>query len=215
MSVEDAELKIDEPVEDEEEEEEIDQQTDDEENEEANDDDVDDEEDVDEDSIVDDEKNVETQPKIKTNETGILDSVDDLEESDDDDYEYDENMFKKLYDSQDKYDHEIYHPENKTINKEELTILLKIVKNKDGIIVDDLHKTVPFLTKYEFTKILGQRIKQLNAGNKPYIQTNASQSNYNIAEDEIREKKLPFIIKRPIPNGGCEYWRLEDLQILI
>ena len=38
--------------------------------------------------------------------------------------------------------------------------------------------------------------------------------NYNIAEQEIREKKLPFIIKRPMPNGGCEYWKLEDLQII-
>jgi hypothetical protein len=32
---------------------------------------------------------------------------------------------------------------------------------------------------------------------------------------ELEEKKMPFIIKRPMPNGGCEYWKLSDLEILI
>jgi len=35
---------------------------------------------------------------------------------------------------------------------------------------------------------------------------------YIIAELELREKKLPFIIRRPIPSGGCEYWNLRDLE---
>jgi len=26
---------------------------------------------------------------------------------------------------------------------------------------------------------------------------------------------LPFIVKRPMPNGGCEYWKLQDLEILV
>ena len=38
---------------------------------------------------------------------------------------------------------------------------------------------------------------------------------YLIATKEFNEKKIPFIIKRPMPNGGCEYWRFEDLEILI
>ena len=32
---------------------------------------------------------------------------------------------------------------------------------------------------------------------------------------ELEEKKIPFIIKRPLPNGGCEYWKLADLEILL
>ena len=35
-----------------------------------------------------------------------------------------------------------------------------------------------------------------------------------IAEMELKEKKIPFIIRRPIPNGGSEYWKVEDLEVL-
>jgi hypothetical protein len=35
-----------------------------------------------------------------------------------------------------------------------------------------------------------------------------------IALKEYEEKKIPFIIKRPLPNGGCEFWRFADLEIL-
>jgi hypothetical protein len=31
---------------------------------------------------------------------------------------------------------------------------------------------------------------------------------------ELKEKKLPYILKRPLPNGTYEYWRLSDLLIL-
>jgi hypothetical protein len=37
---------------------------------------------------------------------------------------------------------------------------------------------------------------------------------YLIAKDELHQKKLPFIIKRPIPNGSIEYWKLADLELL-
>ena len=37
---------------------------------------------------------------------------------------------------------------------------------------------------------------------------------YIIAELELKEKKIPFIIRRPIPNGSCEYWHLKDLEII-
>ena len=35
-----------------------------------------------------------------------------------------------------------------------------------------------------------------------------------IAEKELEEKKIPFIIRRPLPNGGSEYWKVEDLENL-
>lgn len=92
------------------------------------------------------------------------------------------------------------------------------VKNKtDGedIIVDEFHKTVPILTKYEKTRILGLRVSQLNEGAPSYISVNEHIiDNYIIAEKELRLKKLPFIVTRPLPNGQKEHWRLRDLEIL-
>ena len=35
---------------------------------------------------------------------------------------------------------------------------------------------------------------------------------YSIAEIEYNDKKIPFIIRRPIPNGSSEYWRFSDLE---
>lgn len=103
---------------------------------------------------------------------------------------------------------------------EEMSSLTNVtrVKNKtDGedIIVDEFHKTVPILTKYEKTRILGLRVSQLNEGAPSYISVNEHIiDNYIIAEKELRLKKLPFIVTRPLPNGQKEHWRLKDLEIL-
>jgi DNA-directed RNA polymerase I, II, and III subunit RPABC2 len=78
-----------------------------------------------------------------------------------------------------------------------------------------LHRTVPFLTKYERTRIIGQRAKQINSGSKPFV--NVPQhiiDGYIIAELELKQKKIPFIIKRPIPGGGSEYWNVKDLELI-
>ena len=90
-----------------------------------------------------------------------------------------------------------------------------IQRDENQFIVDSNHVTFPILTKYERARILGLRISQLNKGARPLIQyKQLIIDNTIIAEKELREKKLPFIIMRPIPNGGKEYWRLQDLEIL-
>ena len=35
-----------------------------------------------------------------------------------------------------------------------------------------------------------------------------------IAEKELEDKKVPFIIRRPLPNGSSEYWKVKDLEML-
>ena len=107
------------------------------------------------------------------------------------------------------------HPECISKNFEEIKILTKIIRDKNNIIIDEFHKTLPILTKYEKTKIIGIRTKQLNNGSTPYISVDEKIiDNYVIANMEIQEKKLPFIISRPLPNKNFEYWKLQDLEIL-
>tara|TARA_B100000963_G_scaffold285907_1_gene254882 strand:+ start:2603 stop:3379 length:777 start_codon:yes stop_codon:yes gene_type:complete len=108
-----------------------------------------------------------------------------------------------------------YHPETKQHNYDEIYALSKVVRDSNGIIIDDLHRTLPIMSKYEKTRILGQRAKQLNSGNKPFVSVPKNvMEGYLIAQEELRQKKLPFIIRRPLPNGGSEYWRIKDLEIL-
>ena len=93
--------------------------------------------------------------------------------------------------------------------------MASVVRNTEGIIVDELHKTIPFLTKYELTRVLGQRAKQIDSGAPIFVQPPPDVlDGYIIAEQELFEKKLPFIIQRPLPGGGLEYWHLNDLEFL-
>ena len=91
----------------------------------------------------------------------------------------------------------------------------KMKAGGEDVIDDETHKTVPILTKYEKTRILGIRVSQLNEGAPRYINVNETIIDNNIiAEKELRLKKLPFIVTRPLPNGEKEHWRLQDLEIL-
>jgi DNA-directed RNA polymerase I, II, and III subunit RPABC2 len=160
-----------------------------------------------------DEPNVQSKP-VKANKGKKPTAV--IDEEDDDEYdEYDENYLQK-------FDNEIirnyvnsFHPECMNHNYEEIAKLSVVVKNSDGIIVDPLHRTIPYLTKYERARVLGQRAKQIETGAKPLVKVPESiVDGYIIAELELREKKIPFIIRRPIPGGGCEYWSIRDLEIV-
>ena len=106
------------------------------------------------------------------------------------------------------------HHECLTKNYDDIKKLSEVIRNKNNIIVDDLHKTIPILTKYEKTKILGIRLKQLNTGSRPYITVSEDiLDNFVIANKELEQKKIPIIIERPLPNNTFEYWKLKDLDI--
>ena len=129
-----------------------------------------------------------------------------------------ENMEDKIKKIKDKINNKILeeaHPEILNINNTEMMALSKCIRNKSGSIIDPLHQTVPFMTKYEKTRILGLRAKQLNDGADSFISvTEQMLDGYTIAKKELMEKKIPFIIRRPLPNGASEYWKISDLEIL-
>jgi DNA-directed RNA polymerase I, II, and III subunit RPABC2 len=79
---------------------------------------------------------------------------------------------------------------------------------------DTKHKTRPFLTLYEKTKVISLRARQIEEGAKPYIKVPEGMTeSYKIAMEELKEKKIPVIIRRPLPDGSYEVWRLVDLII--
>lgn len=136
--------------------------------------------------------------------------------SDDDDSEDEEDYLYKL-DEDVKNDFiKKHHPEVAIHNFDEVRKFAVVVRNVKGNIVDPLHRTNPIMSKYEYTRILGQRAKQIEGGSKPFVEVQPNIiDSYIIAENELREKKIPFIIRRPIPNGAFEYWNINDLEILI
>jgi hypothetical protein len=108
-----------------------------------------------------------------------------------------------------------HHPETILDYAEKVTpyIPLQQVPPSDG--KDSAHKTQPFLSVYERTKILGFRANQLAQGAPPYIaRPEHITSVFDIAKMELEQRRLPYIIKRPLPDGAFEYWRLSDMMLI-
>jgi len=182
---------------------------------EQDDDDNDDENDDDDDDGDDDIDEEKIFKSVEKNQFGLNDRDDDEDTDDDVDDDDDENYLQKFNENVKRNIISDYHPELQFHNYEEIENLTTIIRNENGTIVDPLHKTLPFLTKYEKTRILGERTHQINSGSKPFIPVESDIiDGYLIALAELEQKKIPFIVKRPLPNGGCEYWKLKDLEII-
>jgi len=137
----------------------------------------------------------------------------DEEEGDDDD---DDAQYLQKFNSEINKNYIMeHHPECVINNYDEISSLTSVIRDKNNNIIDDLHRTLPYLTKYERARILGQRAKQINSGAKVFVKVSENIiDGYLIAQMELEQKRIPFIIKRPIPGGGCEYWNLKDLEIV-
>lgn len=167
----------------------------------------------DDDDELDDDDLIEEPGKIiREIPTNLVNSnLDDDEDSDEDNEQYLKKFDKEINNNYIMN----FHPECVLHNYDEIAALSKIVRNQNNIIIDPLHRTIPFLTKYERARILGQRAKQINSGATPFIKVPENIiDGYLIAELELNEKRVPFIIRRPLPNGGSEYWNIKDLEIV-
>jgi DNA-directed RNA polymerase I, II, and III subunit RPABC2 len=91
---------------------------------------------------------------------------------------------------------------------------LKIITYNNVLenISQTIKKTIPFLTKFERARIVGVRLQQLANGAKPRIDTSNLRSIKEIVEKELLLRKIPFIIRRPLPNGKFEDWKLEEFE---
>ena len=157
-----------------------------------------------EENELDDTLNDKSDVLINNNFVNTIPDISDL----------DSEEFLQKFDNEVKNNYIINsHPEclNKNFNEIKQ---LAIVQKNNGFISDKLHRTIPLLTKFERTKILGIRVKQLNSGAQPFISVSEDiLDNFIIAEKELQEKKLPFIIQRPLPNNTFEYWYVKDLEL--
>lgn len=189
------------------------------ESEKSNEEDVDDEYDIDKDETTTQytkktKKNKDNQNTTDKEQIETMFIPKDEEGSDEEsEVSGDEEYYKKFENNVNK-DHIIQtHHHIKEINYDEINALTKVVRDSNGIVIDPLHKTLPVLTRFERAKVIGQRATQLNNGAQPFIQVQEDIiDGLVIAEMELKEKAIPFIIVRPLPNGKKEYWKLSDLE---
>ena len=168
---------------------------------------------------TDEEENKEDKEEDWINEDGFEKENEHEEEEDEDEDTDDEDDDIDLKKFENDLNNDIlnsYHPSTKQISYEEVMALSKITRNSKGLIIDQFHTTIPILSRYEFAKIIGIRTKQLNHGSTPFIDNLDPNiiDGYTIAIKEFKLKKIPFIIKRPLPNGITEYWNVKDLEYI-
>ena len=171
-------------------------------------DDIDNEEDIENEEEDDEEKFKDSESGSMTYDKKLLVDDYDLENNDSSD-------FLQKFNEESKEDYIVNnHFELLNKNLDEIKKMSEIVRDNNNNIIDEFHKTLPILTKYEKTKILGIRLKQLNNGSQPFINIGENIIDNNIIVlQELENKKLPFIIVRPLPNRTFEYWKLKDLEV--
>mmetsp|Transcript_9731 Transcript_9731/g.23942 ORF Transcript_9731/g.23942 Transcript_9731/m.23942 type:complete len:108 (+) Transcript_9731:722-1045(+) len=88
-------------------------------------------------------------------------------------------------------------------------------KSKSKKIPDHLRTTTRYLTKYERARVLGTRALQISLGAPILVSANGETDPLKIAMMELKEKKIPIIIRRFLPSGMYEDWAINDPDLII
>ena len=71
--------------------------------------------------------------------------------------------------------------------------------------------TTPFMTKYERARVLGTRALQISMGAPVMVDLDGETDPLKIATMELNDKKIPMIVRRYLPDGSHEDWKIEEL----
>ncbi|KAJ3286691.1 DNA-directed RNA polymerases I II and III subunit RPABC2 [Borealophlyctis nickersoniae] len=71
--------------------------------------------------------------------------------------------------------------------------------------------TTPYMTKYEKARILGTRALQISMNAPVMVDLNGESDPLAIAMRELRERKIPLMIRRFLPDGSWEDWSVDEL----
>ena len=87
-------------------------------------------------------------------------------------------------------------------------------KDHKSRIPDEERSTTRYLTKYERARILGTRALQISKNAPILVDLEPGDTDpLKIAEKELQAKKIPFIIRRYLPDGSYEDWKITELII--
>jgi DNA-directed RNA polymerase I, II, and III subunit RPABC2 len=73
--------------------------------------------------------------------------------------------------------------------------------HKDKKIPTEERSTTPYMTKYEKARILGTRALQISMNAPVLVDLEGETDPLQIAIKELREKKIPLIVRRYLPDG--------------
>lgn len=73
--------------------------------------------------------------------------------------------------------------------------------------------TTQYLTKYERARVLGTRALQISMNAPVMVDLDGETDPLRIAQKELRERKIPIIIRRYLPDGSWEDWGIDELIV--
>lgn len=73
--------------------------------------------------------------------------------------------------------------------------------------------TTRYLTKYERARVLGTRALQISMNAPVMVDLDGETDPLRIAEKELRERKIPIIVRRYLPDGSHEDWSIDELVV--
>lgn len=73
--------------------------------------------------------------------------------------------------------------------------------------------TTRYLTKYERARVLGTRALQISMNAPVMVELDGETDPLKIAMKELRERKIPIIIRRFLPDGSHEDWSIDELIV--
>ncbi|KAJ3311890.1 DNA-directed RNA polymerases I II and III subunit RPABC2 [Blyttiomyces sp. JEL0837] len=77
----------------------------------------------------------------------------------------------------------------------------------------DKRMTTPYMTKYEKARLLGTRALQISMNAPVMVELNGETDPLAIAMLELRQKKIPLMVRRYLPDGSYEDWTVEELNL--
>ncbi|CBI22057.3 hypothetical protein AAG906_007295 [Vitis piasezkii] len=84
---------------------------------------------------------------------------------------------------------------------------------KEQVPVERSRKTSKYMTKYERARILGTRALQISMNAPVMVELEGETDPLEIAMKELRERKIPFTIRRYLPDGSYEDWGVDELIV--
>ncbi|KAI8376986.1 RNA polymerase, subunit omega/K/RPB6 [Blakeslea trispora] len=74
-------------------------------------------------------------------------------------------------------------------------------------------QTTPYMTRYERARILGTRALQISLNAPVMVELDGESDALVIAMKELREKKIPLVVRRFLPDQTYEDWDVKDLIV--
>ncbi|KAL6321301.1 hypothetical protein AAG906_016335 [Vitis piasezkii] len=98
-------------------------------------------------------------------------------------------------------------------NNEDVPDALEAEEKEVHATVERPRKTSKYMTKYERARILGTRALQISMNAPVMVELEGETDPLEIAMKELRERKIPFTIRRYLPDGSYEDWGVDELIV--